>query len=190
MAVSASHGFGTPAQAREAFIRSKLVPDVFTKFNPILTLGITYHVNGTALKVHLGNDLTIPESANRPLWSIPDIKLAPRFSKKSFVIAMIDPDAPSPTNTTFAQIRHFIGGGFKLEGTTLRNTTPALSEYLSPGPPVGSPPHRYPTFLFLQPKNFPTTPFTTSIANFNVSVYAKQVDLGPPLAGNFMLVQA
>ncbi|KZT34711.1 PEBP-like protein [Sistotremastrum suecicum HHB10207 ss-3] len=202
--------FGTPAQAKAALIRVKLIPDVFPKFDPRLTLGITYHVNGTALKGNLGTNLTPADTANRPVWSIPDIDFKREFERKTFVVGMVgkwprcfapiriysltlhtnylDPDAPSPTNRSASQVRHFIGGGFKLEGTVLRNTTPALSDYLGPGPLPGSPPHRYATFLFLQPKDFPTTPFTTSILNFNLSSFAEQVKMGLPVAGNFIMV--
>lgn len=55
--------FGTPAQAKAAFIRSKLVPDVFPRFDPILTLGITYRANGTTVQGNLGTSLTIAGKA-------------------------------------------------------------------------------------------------------------------------------
>ena len=62
----------------------------------------------------------------------------------------VDPDAPTPQNPTNAQIRHFLGGDFRLDGspsaigagTPLMNNTPALSDYRQPSPPNTSDPHR------------------------------------------------
>lgn len=64
----------------------------------------------------------------------------------------MDPDAPTPQHPTSAQIRHFLGGNFRLQhsrfeskfgdGAVLVNNTPALSNYLQPSPPNTSDPHR------------------------------------------------
>lgn len=61
-----------------------------------------------------------------------------------FVIAAIDPDAPP----AFAEVRHFLGGGFHLESGyqgehALVNNTPAVSEFLAPAPVPGTGLHRY-----------------------------------------------
>lgn len=84
--------------------------------------------------------------------------IPPRFSVRngglhpgsSFVIAMIDLDAPTPQAPTLSQIRHFLGGNFHPtpggRGTQdLVNSTVALSDFLQPTPPAGSDPHRYST---------------------------------------------
>lgn len=133
-----------------------------------------------------------------------------------FLFSKFDPDAPYPEEPTLAQIRHFVGGGFVLGrsrympggGHVLFNMTPALSEYVSPGPPTNSSAHRYVLhpletarlysrlpgrytwLLFEQPANFPTTPFNTSIENFNITEFAEQVGLGNPVGGNFMTVSS
>ena len=64
-----------------------------------------------------------------------------------FVVAVVDPDAPTPQSPTVAQIRHFLGGSFVPNPSTfvLSNSTPAISEWLQPAPPAGSDPHRYDT---------------------------------------------
>ena len=62
---------------------------------------------------------------------------------------MVDPDSPTPQNTSLAQIRHLILSvdvpkcANIATGASLTNSTPALSDYISPGPPAGSPPHRW-----------------------------------------------
>jgi len=63
-----------------------------------------------------------------------------------FVIASVDLDAPTPQNPNVSQIRHFLGGNFKLDKKTdpflLSNTTAAISQFRQPTPPAGSDAHR------------------------------------------------
>lgn len=64
-------------------------------------------------------------------------------AEPTFVIAAVDPDAPTPQDPTNAQIRHFLGGNFRLDGKlVLRNSTPAVTEFHQPTPPAGSDAHR------------------------------------------------
>ncbi|KAE9407021.1 PEBP-like protein, partial [Gymnopus androsaceus JB14] len=115
-----------------------------------------------------------------------------------FVIAMVDPDAPTPQNNSLAQIRHFVGGDFIISsaasnGTArLTNTSAAIAEYISPGPPAGSDPHRYTILLFKQPENFSVAASTliqpnSSFEGFNISAFASSVGLGNPIAGTYFL---
>jgi hypothetical protein len=56
-----------------------------------------------------------------------------------FVVAAVDPDAPTPTDPTNAQVRHFLGGDFFAGSVTLlRNTTAAVSEWQQPTPGGGN----------------------------------------------------
>ncbi|PFH51380.1 hypothetical protein AMATHDRAFT_142692 [Amanita thiersii Skay4041] len=121
------------------------------------------------------------------------------LANETFVVIMVDPDAPTPTNRSFSQVRHFVGGGYVLDNSTtnstmLFNTTAALSEYLSPGPPAGSPPHRQVVkFVYVQPPDFNQTAPTlvnasTPILNFNLTTFAEAANLSDPIAGNFFLV--
>ena len=67
---------------------------------------------------------------------------------KGFVLVMVDPDSPTPQDTALAQIRHLVISldqdprGEIAHGVALFNSTPAASDYLAPGPPAGSAPHR------------------------------------------------
>ena len=62
---------------------------------------------------------------------------------------MVDPDAPTPQNRSLGEIRHLVAslavanGADVAAGAPLTNNTPAVSDYISPGPPPGSDPHRY-----------------------------------------------
>ena len=61
---------------------------------------------------------------------------------------MVDPDAPTPRNRSLGEVRHLVAplvvatGADLASGAALTNTTPAVSDYVSPGPPPGSDPHR------------------------------------------------
>jgi len=129
-----------------------------------------------------------------------------------FVIATVDPDAPTPQDPTSAQIRHFLGGNFTPDRSgLLSNSTPAISEFRQPTPPAGSDAHRYEIsdytipfpplvefaiiryifLLFEQPRGFnsQTVVNTTSpVQNFDIAAFASAVGLGDPIAGSFMLV--
>ena len=85
-------------------------------------------------------DGAIAEARQRPTFAIP----AAFGAGKTFLIAEVDPDAPTPQNPTSAQIRHFLAQDLALApgSMTLANGTRALSDYRGPGPPAGSDPHR------------------------------------------------
>lgn len=72
----------------------------------------------------------------------PSFRIIGARSRGPFVIAAVDPDAPTPQTPTSAQIRHFLGGDFTRFRDTLTNSTPAVSEFRQPTPPAGSPAHR------------------------------------------------
>lgn len=68
-------------------------------------------------------------------------------ANQTFVLALVDPDAPSPQNRSASQFLHFLGGGFTVNATSsdptlLTNQSAALREFFPPTPPAGSPPHR------------------------------------------------
>lgn len=97
---------------------------------------------------------------NENLTTRTETAIPPRFAIKSptaaqkrstFVVSMIDLDAPTPQNPNVSQIRHFLGANFELQESgrlsrfgvgLLANSTPALSGFLQPTPPAGSDPHR------------------------------------------------
>ncbi|KAF8523102.1 phosphatidylethanolamine-binding protein [Hysterangium stoloniferum] len=182
----------TPASQRKAFIQAGLVPDVLSSFHPKLVLDVTYTLPDTEEKKAVdppGKNFTRPQTLNSPTWSIPFVDS--KLSKETFVVAMVDPDSTIP------QIRHFLGGDFKLEhqagiGAVLVNNTPALTEYRQPRPSNTSDAHRqdfcqYTWLIFLQPVDFPKN-ISHSIRGFNISKFAEEFRLGSPLAGNFMTV--
>jgi len=129
------------------------------------------------------------------------------MSNVSWVITIVDPDAPTPQNPNNSQFLHFIGQDFKVDTasrvaltnvTGLTNHSQALVEFFPPSPPAGSDPHRYVVLVYVQPDNFNTTalaffngtigPQASFRNKFNITNFATNTSLGNPIAGNFFLV--
>lgn len=97
---------------------------------------------GFACPLTVGAETAIP-----PVFGVQHSAFA-RTPSGTFVVAMVDLDAPTPQNPNVSQIRHFLGDNFTLEPpnrdglSLLSNSTPALSGFLQPTPPAGSDPHR------------------------------------------------
>ncbi|KAI0335622.1 PEBP-like protein [Cubamyces sp. BRFM 1775] len=187
----------TVATVTQAFTTAKIVPDVLPAFKPTAILNVVFLDNTTGVSVNVtpGMNLTREQTALRPQFFLTsnDTSLA----TQTFVLAMVDPDAPTPQNATAAQIRHLLAPGIMANGSlatgaALVNDTPAISDFLRPTPPAGSDPHRYTLLLFIQPANFTTAVSSfvnssTPVNNFNISLLAQELGLGSPIAGNFFL---
>ncbi|KAE9407022.1 PEBP-like protein [Gymnopus androsaceus JB14] len=179
---------------KQAFGEAGVVPDVTTSFSPVALLDVAYTSANSPIYVNPGGNLTTPQTENIPSFWLTYNNAS--LVNETFVLAMVDPDAPTPQNKSLAQIRHLILGDLHLEGSAssgtalLVNSTPALSDYISPGPPNGSDPHRYTLLLYVQPSGFqqiaPTlVNASTPITSFNLTSFVEVVGLGTPIAGTF-----
>ncbi|KAJ7723841.1 PEBP-like protein [Mycena maculata] len=171
----------------KAFFAANLPANLSIVFKPTALLEVAFpQATGPPIVLHAGIHVPRNGTAGPPTFHVVgDVGPGP------FVVATVDPDAPTPQDPTSAQIRHFLGGNFFNHGSLLVNNTPAVSNFLQPTPPAGSPAHRYTFLLFHQSPEFATQMFVdsaTSVANFNISLFASEVDLGNPIAGTFMLV--
>ncbi|KAJ8080945.1 hypothetical protein PM082_017780 [Marasmius tenuissimus] len=172
---------------KNAFEAANIPEDLSINFNPTALLEVSLpQSDGCSITLHAGIQLPRNATAGPPSFAVRG-----NVGGGQFVVATVDPDAPTPQDPTSAQIRHFLGGNFNNAGGNLRNTTPAISEFLQPTPPAGSDAHRYIFLLFRQSPEFASqtevTP-TTPISLFNISAFAADVNLGDPIAGTFMLV--
>ncbi|KAJ6583028.1 PEBP-like protein [Mycena vulgaris] len=171
----------------EAFCAANIPADLNIVFAPRALFEVSLpQAHRAPLTLHAGVHLPINATAGPPVF-----RVAGNVGRGPFVVAIVDPDAPTPQSPTFGQIRHFLGGDFVNHGGRLVNGTPAVSDYLQPAPPAGSDPHRYTFLLFKQSDAFAQQQLvnaSTSIALFNISQFASAVGLGQPLAGTFMLV--
>ncbi|KAG8780971.1 hypothetical protein FRC12_022369 [Ceratobasidium sp. 428] len=189
--------YPTLAEVKKTFYSEGIVPDILPAFNPKSLLYLTYTGNlsdGSNAKVVLPgtsfarNDTLIP-----PQLSVTGLKSGP------YVVAIVDPDAPSRATPTSAQIRHLLAGNLTVSSTRskyvidsflLKNSTAAINDYRPPTPPAGSGPHRYVALLYAQPPVFDISFLNVSdIRLFNISSFATRAGLGQPLAGTFLTVE-
>jgi phosphatidylethanolamine-binding protein len=114
---------------------------------------------------------------------------------------MVDPDAPTPENTSLSQILHWLQPGLTLQASSgsqaaipyvLQASTPAVAPYARPMPPPYSRAHRYIQYLWAQPADFSIPPAFSGFSgenrtNFNISEFAAAAGLGSPLYANYFL---
>ncbi|KAF7355501.1 Splicing factor 3B subunit 6-like protein [Mycena sanguinolenta] len=176
-----------------AFSKAGIVPGVIPVFEPTGILDVVFTVPTTQQAVNAtpGANLTTQQTANEPQFVLTASDTA-AASNAEFVVALFDPDAPTPQNTSLAQFRHFLGAGFQWNASTgvLSNTTVALTEFFPPGPPPGSDPHRYTVLVYVQSEDFASKASSvvnasTPRTNFNMSAFSEELGLGAPVAGTF-----
>ncbi|KAF6762180.1 phosphatidylethanolamine-binding protein [Ephemerocybe angulata] len=189
-----------------AFPNYNVVPDVVSEFNPsaYVNMMFTDAQTGRSVTPGSGQELTMTQTEHAPEFSL--LAMNGTSDPRAFgplVLILVDPDAPTPQNTSYASIIHFLGGNFTLgpSGTMLTNGTEAFWRYWYPLPEAGSDPHRYVLLVYPQPSNFDleVANFFASAddsppwgvrSRFNVSSFANQLHLGEPIAGNFFLVRS
>ncbi|KAF8073471.1 PEBP-like protein [Lyophyllum atratum] len=177
---------------RRAFEAADIPSDLSITFNPRFLLEVALpQPTGGSITLHAGIQLPRNSTAGPPSFT-----LVGDAGPGPFVIATVDPDAPTPQAPTSAQIRHLLAPNFVARNPSalihpLVNTTAAISPFRQPNPPAGSDAHRYIFLLFRQPAGFNSqtlvTP-TTPVQLFNISSFAAATGLGSPIAGTFMLV--
>ncbi|KAJ7781757.1 PEBP-like protein [Mycena maculata] len=175
------------AAVEKAFFAANLPTNLSIVFKPTALIEVSLpQATGPPILLHAGIHVPRNDTAGPPTFHVVgDVGEGP------FVVATVDPDAPTPQDPTEAQVRHFLGGNFFNHGGLLVNATPAVSNWRQPTPPAGSPPHHYTFLLFKQSLEFATQTLvdsTTDVDNFNISAFASAVHLGNPFAGTFMLV--
>ncbi|KAJ6515670.1 phosphatidylethanolamine-binding protein [Mycena sanguinolenta] len=176
-----------------SFSKAGIVPGVIPVFEPTGILDVVFTVPTTqkTVNVTLGANLTTQQTANEPQFVL-TMSNATTAPNSEFVVALFDPDAPTPQSPTLAQFRHLLGGGFQRNANTgvLSNTTAALTEFFPPGPPPGSDPHRYTVLVYVQSADFASKAASivnasTPRTNFNMTAFSDELGLGAPVAGTF-----
>lgn len=152
-----------------AFSQAKVVPDVIHTFNPTALVNITFTEPTTmqVANVTPGIQLTMNREPPTPPQKLvynssttTETAMEPQFflgmangsnsssssADQMFVLALVDPDAPTPQNPNVSEFLHFLGGDFGLgmgrDPTQLLNQSAALTDFFPPTPPAGSDPHR------------------------------------------------
>ncbi|KAK5646319.1 hypothetical protein RI129_004783 [Pyrocoelia pectoralis] len=173
-----TRGCKSSGELSNNMITSEIIPDVIDT-KPGIDAVVTY---ANDVKVNEGNELTPSQAKSVPTvqWNADPDKL--------YLLAMVDPDAPSRSNPTFREWQHWLVGnipGCDIEKGDL------LSEYIGPSPPQGTGFHRYVFLVYQQPGeitfNEPklTTKSGSARGKFSIRKFAEKYNLGEPMAGNF-----
>ncbi|KAL3107322.1 hypothetical protein niasHT_017405 [Heterodera trifolii] len=162
----------------KAFVANEIVPDVESQAPKKL---VTVEYAG-GLCAKLGNELAPQNLTNAPkLWWDAD-------KRKKYTVAMTDPDAPSREDPNIREWLHWLI--VNVPGTDLAQGD-ELIDYMGPAPPQGTGFHRYTFLVYAQKEgtlvNVSQTP--AERASFHTREFAKEINAGPPLAGNFFNAQ-
>ncbi|KDQ20885.1 hypothetical protein BOTBODRAFT_183595 [Botryobasidium botryosum FD-172 SS1] len=182
------------------FKKEGVVPNVLSSFKPVAYLYETYKLaNGTYKTVLPNTPLAREDTQAIPEFSVKvDATATPWATTKKFVLAIVDPDAPSRETPTRGQIRHLLAtdvlagsASTRVEGArTLSFPVSPVSPYRGPSPPAGSGYHRYISLLYAQPPKLDISFLdVANVSNWNVEDFAKKAGLGEPLAGTFFIAQ-
>ncbi|XP_063544068.1 protein D2-like [Cydia strobilella] len=165
------------------FKKHCVLPDVINTA-PSDLLTIRYN---SGVSVDTGKELTPTQVKEKP-----DVKWAAKDTEY-YLLAMVDPDAPSREKPKFREWHHWLVGN--IHGGDM-NKSEVLSDYIGSGPPKGTGLHRYVFLIFKQPEKcdyskIPKLPSTSgkNRGNFSISKFAQQFKLGSPVAGNFYVAQ-
>ncbi|XP_046659732.1 protein D1-like isoform X1 [Homalodisca vitripennis] len=160
-----------------------IVPDLLDDLQWSDILEISYD---SGVKADLGNELTPTQVKNQPQVN---------YTAKPtdlYMLAMVDPDAPSRTDPKFRSFKHWLVGN--IQGSDI-STGEVLAEYVGSGPPQGTGLHRYVFLLFKQPGKLefdePRVPKTSADnrRSFSIQDFAKKYKLGSPVAINLYQAQ-
>ncbi|CAF3457876.1 hypothetical protein SNK03_005542 [Fusarium graminearum] len=137
---------------------AKLVPGAAASlipegFKPSVNLRVSFD----GKDVELGNLFRATECKRSPSILFDQEADAP--GDATYMLLLVDPDAPTPDDPKFAFWRHWVLPGLRPLGSAdaVAQIQPALTEYLGPGPKDDSKPHRYLLLLYRQPSNLDLT---------------------------------
>ncbi|KAL8372364.1 hypothetical protein RB595_001929 [Gaeumannomyces hyphopodioides] len=120
-------------------------------FKPTTGLSVVY---GGGKALALGNLFRKSECGEAPKVSFPPESPG---SGATYTLLLVDPDAPYPNDTRFANWRHWVVTGLRPTAEASPDAAAAaagvaLTAYLGPGPKDDSEPHRYLFQLFREPE--------------------------------------
>lgn len=159
-----------------------MVPDVID-VAPSSTIQVTYE---GGLEVNMGNELTPTQVKDPPIVAFP------AEDGSLYTLCMSDPDAPSRLKPE-REVNHWLI--VNIPGNDIAKGE-VLSDYIGSGPPPGSGLHRYIFLVYKQPgkvtcdkARFSRNPANKERAKFTIRNFAKEFNLGNPVAGNFYQAQ-
>ncbi|RYR64682.1 hypothetical protein HN51_013888 [Arachis hypogaea] len=153
----------------DPLVVGRVIGDVIDMFVPSVGMSVYYgskHVtNGCDIK---------PSMATNP----PKVTLTGGNIHSLYTLVMTDPDAPSPSEPTMREWLHWVV--VDIPGGANPNQGKEIVAYMGPRPPVGI--HRYILILFEQKGVLGGVEQPATRANFNTRYFARQFNLGLPVA--------
>jgi phosphatidylethanolamine-binding protein len=112
------------------------------------------------------------------------------------VVICVDLDGPFPSFNILSPILHWIHSDLQACSplTTLTTKAPFIANYIGPGPPPGSSPHRYVFLLYIQPNGFNHMLYAPANGaeygnmarmRFDLARFEQKAKLGNPIAVNY-----
>ncbi|KAK7358153.1 hypothetical protein VNO77_00075 [Canavalia gladiata] len=156
------------AASVDPLVVGRVIGDVVDMFIPSVSMSVYFgskHVtNGCDIK---------PSMAISP----PKVTLTGNMDNL-YTLVMTDPDAPSPSEPSMREWIHWIV--VDIPGGTNPTRGKEILPYVGPRPPVGI--HRYILVLFEQKGPLGLVEQPPARASFNTRYFARQLDLGLPVA--------
>eukprot|EP01116_Phalansterium_solitarium_P011080 TRINITY_DN26688_c0_g1_i1.p1 TRINITY_DN26688_c0_g1~~TRINITY_DN26688_c0_g1_i1.p1 ORF type:complete len:175 (-),score=39.42 TRINITY_DN26688_c0_g1_i1:323-847(-) len=152
----------------------------FNCTNPPLSVSFPDSVG----KVLCGTVVPKPATQLAPFVSYPNA-----VGSAGYLLAMLDPDAPSHQNPTRAPIRHWLVGNIPGTDLAVGNVTTSsltLTPYAGPQPSQGTGFHRYVLFVFQQPAPVVKyAPLSSNRTNFDVDGFLDLYGIADKQISNF-----
>ncbi|EJD44480.1 PEBP-like protein [Auricularia subglabra TFB-10046 SS5] len=177
----------------DEFTAQKIVPDVLASFEPTLAVELTFDHDGFKIPIVPGVLLTINQTAAEPQIAL---RTSTNVEGTGYLVAMVDPDAPTPADRSVSQVRHFLAANYVAgpaqDGVhVLTSSTAPVGKYAGPGPAAPSDPHRYTFVVYEQPRaaiQAPTGENNAPFLRFNLGEYIAKVDGLKLVGATFFLV--
>lgn len=125
----------------------------------------------------------------------PMLAFAGSLPSAKYMVICLDFDGPYPKFPILSPILHWIQSDLQINATRvdppLTSDRPCITNYVGPGPPPGSSPHRYIFLLYEQPSNFDSRNYAPAEGieigvwpriRWSLAVWEKKVKLGKPVA--------
>lgn len=164
-------------------IKESVIPDVIDA-KPAAALKVEW---ASGVHADQGNELKPTQVKDQPKITLDGLTKA----DKLYLLAMVDPDAPSRKEPKLREIAHFMIANIPGSDITRGET---VFEYVGSGAPQGTGLHRY-IFLLYEQKarltGLTRTPKTSrqGRVNFSMRKFAEEHNLGQPIGANFFQAQ-
>ncbi|XP_049883522.1 protein D2-like [Pectinophora gossypiella] len=171
------------ADIQGKFKEQCIVPDV-VNMAPTELITVEYP---SGVKLEMGKELTPTQVKDKPV-----VKWAAKEGEY-YLLAMVDPDAPSRENPKFREWHHWLVGN--IYGGDM-NKGEVLIDYVGSGPPKGTGLHRYVFLVYKQPEKINYSKVNKIPNNSgekrgksSIAKFTQQYKMGGPVAGNFYLAK-